>query len=115
MDEQEQVAAFIEAHDMHATTEFRLLDLVSEVGEVAKDVNESTNYGRERDLVDVSSEELGDVLFAVLALADTADIDAGEALDEALQKYEGRIEETESPSSNDWFSTVLQQAAERLS
>ncbi len=99
MDEQRAVAEFVDRNDLHAPPAFRLLDLVSELGEVAKDVNESTGYGTAPEDVDVNTDEIGDVLFALLALADALDIDAGEALDAALEKYERRMETQETPGS----------------
>lgn len=101
MDEQRQVAEFIERHSLDAPPAFRLLDLVSELGEVAKDVNESTDYGTTPEEVDVSTDEIGDVMFALLALADQLDVDAGEALAVALEKYESRLETQEKPSSGE--------------
>lgn len=92
MDAQDRVAAFVEAHDLQANPAYRVLDLVSEVGEVAKEVNRSTGYG-ETGEVEIAPDELGDTLFALLALAETVDVDAGAALEAALAKYEGRLEE----------------------
>ncbi|WP_394741032.1 MazG nucleotide pyrophosphohydrolase domain-containing protein [Natronococcus roseus] len=98
-DQQRRVAAFVDDHDLETPPTYRLLDLVSEVGELAKDANESTAYGAEPDDIEISSDEVGDVLFALLALADDLEIDAGEALEEALEKYERRLEEDGSASS----------------
>ena len=64
-----------------------MLDLVSEVGEIAKEVNLSTAYGAEEG-VEIADDELGDALFALLALADGIDVDAGSALEAAIGKYE---------------------------
>ncbi len=101
MDEQQQVAEFIDRHDLDAPPAFRLLDLVSELGEVAKDVNESTGYGTAPEDVAVSEDELGDTLFVLLALAAKLDVDAGKALDTALEKYESRLETQDNPSSGE--------------
>jgi NTP pyrophosphatase (non-canonical NTP hydrolase) len=101
MEEQQQVADFVAHHDIEAPPTFRLLDLVSELGEVAKDVNESTGYGTTPADVAVSEDELGDTLFALLALAEELDVDAGEALDTALAKYESRLETGDDPSSGE--------------
>jgi NTP pyrophosphatase (non-canonical NTP hydrolase) len=38
----------------------------------------------------VNRDELGDALFALLALAEELDLDAGDALEESLAKYENR-------------------------
>ena len=101
MDAQQRVATFVENHEMDAPVVYRLLDVVSELGEVAKDATESTDYGAHPEDVDLSADEFGDALFALLALGDAADIDAEQALDGALEKYEGRITDSGSPSSGE--------------
>lgn len=80
MKEQRRVAAFVEENGLEAPPEFRLLDLVSELGEVAKDAAESTDYGDDPGALAVQRDELGDALFSLLALAD------------ALAKYARRME-----------------------
>ena len=62
---QDQVAEFVERHALHAPLAYRLLDLTSELGELAKALLNATDYGR-RELqvgaVDANwEEELGDV------------------------------------------------------
>jgi NTP pyrophosphatase (non-canonical NTP hydrolase) len=99
MDEQEAVAAFVAEHDLEAPPAYRLLDLVSEVGELAKEAAESTDYGGEPAGLAVAEDELGDALFALLALAESLDADAGAALAVALEKYERRLSETGDPGS----------------
>jgi NTP pyrophosphatase (non-canonical NTP hydrolase) len=94
MDEQRRVSEFVATHDMETEPAYRLLDLQSELGELAKEVCESTDYGNDPGDVTVSDDELGDALFALLALADELDVDAGAALETSLAKYEGRIEST---------------------
>lgn len=100
MDEQERVAAFLDRHDLRTDPEYRVLDLASEVGEIAKEAAESTDYGAGGE-VDVARDELGDALFALLALADSLDVDAGAALEAAVEKYEQRIEATGSAGSGE--------------
>lgn len=99
MEEQNKVAEFIEKYEMDGTTEFRILDLVSEVGEVAKDATKSAGYGTDPDNLSVKKDEIGDVLFSLLAVAESLDIDAEEALNLALEKYERRINEKGDPGS----------------
>ncbi|UPW01504.1 MazG-like family protein [Halorussus gelatinilyticus] len=101
MNSQQKVATFLADHEMDADPAYRVLDLASEVGELAKDANESTDYGADPDALDVKSDELGDALFALLALAESLDVDAEDALDEALAKYEARIEERGDPGSGE--------------
>jgi NTP pyrophosphatase (non-canonical NTP hydrolase) len=101
MDEQRRVAEFVAWHDLETPPEFRLLDLVSELGEVAKNATESTDYGDRPADLELDSDEIGDVLFALFALAESVDVDAGDALEEALAKYEARLDEDGSPASGE--------------
>ena len=100
MDDQARVAAFLDANDLHAPPENRVLDLASEVGELAKNVNETTDYGASGG-ADVDRDELGDALFCLLALADELGYDAGDALDEALAKYEQRLADAGTAGSGE--------------
>lgn len=99
MESQKRVAEFLDRHQLETRPEFRLLDLVSEVGEVAKEANESTDYGAVPDTLEVDPLEIGDVLFALLALSHSLEVDAEDALEQALDKYERRLAEGESPAS----------------
>ena len=99
MKEQRRVAAFVASNDLRSPPGFRLLDLVAEVGELAKDANESTGYGDSPDEIWIAPDEIGDALFALLALAESLDVDADDALDAAIEKYEERLAETGDPSS----------------
>lgn len=101
MVDQRRVARFLDEHDLRTDPASRVLDLASEVGELAKDVNESTDYGTSRAAATVSPGELGDALFCVLALAAETGIDAEEALTGALAKYEDRIDTRNSPGSGE--------------
>ena len=60
-----------------------------------------TAYGQKDDFLKTDSMtlEFGDVIFSLLALANSLDIDAQEALDLALAKYEKRIQAKNNPSS----------------
>lgn len=97
--QQRRVAAFVERHDLETPPAYRLLDLASEVGELAKDANASTEYGSSPADLEIESDEIGDALFALLALADSLEIDASEALEEAIEKYEKRLADGDSPGS----------------
>jgi len=89
---QQQVAAFLAENEMHAPPAYRLLDLTAEIGEVAADAAKSSAYGESPESLSVSEDELGDALFALLALATELDVDAGAALETSLSKYEARID-----------------------
>lgn len=99
MPEQTLVAEFVADHDLAAPPAFRLLDLVSEVGELAKAAATSTGYGADPDAVALPEDEVGDALFALLALADRQGVDAGTALRTAVEKYERRLAEGGDPGS----------------
>lgn len=101
MDEQDRVGTFVDRYDIDADPTYRALDLASEVGEVAKEVTESSDYGASPGEVEIARDELGDALFALLALCESLEVDASAALDEALAKYEDRLEETGSPASGE--------------
>jgi NTP pyrophosphatase (non-canonical NTP hydrolase) len=102
MDSQDIVAEFLTTHDLHVDPTYRLLDLSAEVGELAADAadaTDATDYGAAPEDLDLSRDELGDALFALLALAEGTDTDAGIALAESLAKYETRIEAAGAPGS----------------
>ncbi len=101
MKEQEKVEKFIEENDLEGTTAFRILDLTAEVGEIASDAAKSADYGLEEDKIDVKEDEIGDVLFSLLAVASDLGVDAGEALEKSLEKYSERIEGSGTPGSGD--------------
>jgi len=100
IDPQRQVRRFMRRHGLQHDAVTHMLDHMSEVGELAKLVLEVSDYGHRPidDAVDFSGE-LGDVLYSVLALATALDVDAGEALDGALRKYERRLGEHGGPGS----------------
>lgn len=100
-DYQHRVANFIATHEMDAPPAYRALDAASELGEVAKELNESTDYGSDPDDAEIAEDELGDTLFALLALAEATDTDAEAALETALDKYEQRLAERDTAASGE--------------
>ncbi|WP_273836660.1 MazG nucleotide pyrophosphohydrolase domain-containing protein [Halococcus sp. PRR34] len=99
MDEQQKVAEFVDEHDLDRSTEFRLQNLVEEIGEIGEDAIESAEYDDSPGEITVTRDEFGDVLFTALQMGKSAGIDASEALDASLEKYEERIEESGVSSS----------------
>ena len=78
----------------------RMLDIESEVGELAKEVLKSTKYGtKEFNKTEDFELELGDVLYSILSLADETGVDANVALDKVLAKYRKRIENNDNMGS----------------
>ena len=90
---QEKVKRFCIKHDLDHPVEHRLIDIMSELGEVAKDILVETDYGH-RGIKDPKNleEELGDLQYSIITLANALDIDLDFALEKVLEKYEDRIE-----------------------
>lgn len=75
--------------------ENRILDIQSELGELAKEVLKSTNYGKKELVITKELElELGDVLYSLLTFANENGVSIEKCLDGALAKYEKRNLET---------------------
>lgn len=73
------------------SAENRLLDIQSELGELAKEVLKSTDYGKNKLVVTKELElEFGDVLYSLLTFADENGMVAEKNLDEVLEKYAKR-------------------------
>ncbi len=97
---QEEVARFVSAHGLEASIEARLLDLTSEVGELAKEALKGSAYGRQPFTPGENwAAELGDVLFSLAALANSTGANLDEALSSALAKYESRMSSRLDPGS----------------
>ena len=78
----------------------RLLDIQSEIGELAKEYLKHSSYGTsEFELNDDFILEYGDVLYSFLSLADELNIDSKFALDKVINKYKARIEKHGSMGS----------------
>ncbi|PYE50466.1 MazG nucleotide pyrophosphohydrolase domain-containing protein [Deinococcus yavapaiensis] len=99
-DPQRHIYDFVRSHGLVADPTARLLDLASEVGEVAKELLKATHYGVAPFTPSAAwAEELGDVYFSLLCLADATDVDLDEALDRVLAKYAHRLAERGDASS----------------
>lgn len=91
---QKKVQDFVRTHDIETDIKSRMLDLQSEIGELAKEILKSTHYGKTEFIPDADWEnELGDALFALICLANQTDVYLDSALKKALQKYERRLAE----------------------
>jgi|GEM_PF-1146857 len=97
---QDHIEKFVKVHDIDTSIENRALDLVSEVGEVAKELLKGSAYGkRDQQITPELQEELGDALFSLLCLANIAKIDLDVALMQVLAKYENRLNNQQDMSS----------------
>lgn len=78
----------------------RLLDLVSETGELAKEYLKPTKYGTEDFIVtDNYKLEFGDCLYCLLSLANETHIDASECLEMVIEKYKKRLSNCQTMDS----------------
>lgn len=90
-DTDDAVRDFLVRSGLNCGVEHRLLDISSELGEVSKEVLKASEYGKvEPRMTEDLAEEVGDLLFAVHALASELDLDSQERLTAALKKYEAR-------------------------
>jgi len=90
---QQKVKKFCDDNNLNTSFAYTILDLMSEVGEVSKEILKITSYGQ-KPLVykEELSEELGDVFFSLIAAANAMNIDLQESLDKVLAKYTERLE-----------------------
>lgn len=94
---QNAVKTFKQKHKLEVSTDAAILDLCSEVGEVAKlAFSETVGKSVENSKWE---EELGDALFSVLSVMNTKNIDASKALHAVLAKYEKRFQDKGSIDS----------------
>lgn len=90
---QQVVNQFMEEKKMKSKPDVRILDLTSEVGELAKEVLKGTNYGQQSfQKTDEFEGELGDVLFSLICLANESECNLNECLNQVLNKYHHRFE-----------------------
>jgi len=97
---QKTVDDFLNRYNLHTDIVSRFIDVVSEIGELGKEILTGSNYGKKNlDSNTLLKNEIGDCLFSLLALCCEAKISAGEALRDALKKYETRFEQKQSIGS----------------
>ncbi len=89
---QETVATFVAKHHLETSVEVRVLDLVSEIGEVAKEVLKASEYGQQSFQPTAEwSGELADAFFSLICVANSTNVNLEVALAEALEKYQQRL------------------------
>ncbi len=101
MARQEEVDIFVKHYGLYIEPEYRFMDLVSELGEVSKQIIAQTDYGDKEKIekTEYLEEELGDLYFSLIVLANSLNIDLDIALDNVMEKYKKRIEENGDPGS----------------
>ncbi len=99
--DQEIVKKFVKENDLESSIESRLIDLVSKLGELAKEINLSSNYGKTSiNKSDRLLEELGDVYYSLLTVAEYFDEDISVLLKKVIEKYQKRLKKGRFSSSN---------------
>lgn len=85
---------FIAQHHLETQPAYSLLDIMSELGEVAKELLQGTDYGRGSGTADATRmrEEIGDLMFAVAYLSTLYDVDPEAAMWESVHKFERRLQ-----------------------
>lgn len=91
-DIQEKVNELIKKYNLESSTEIRFIDLVSEIGELGKEILKGNDYGKKNFFnTDNIEFEVGDVFFSLICVANDLNIDLTKALDKVLNKYENRF------------------------
>ena len=91
---------FVSKYDLEVPVTSRMLDLVSEVGELSKEILKGSNYGSTSlKSTEDWEEEIGDVYFSLLSLANSTEVSLVKALDKVIYKYEVRLEKKSKPES----------------
>ena len=99
---QQKIQDFVNKNNLDSPTEFRVLDLVSETGEVAKEILKMTNYGNADLKINEDVKlELGDVLYSLIVVANKLNVNLDEALNLVLQKYERRLSKGSAGSESE--------------
>lgn len=100
---QKRAVNFAQKHNLDHEPSVYALDLLSELGEVAKEILLATDYGK-RPFPEASpnlSNELGDALYSLCQLATAAGVDLDQALAASLDKYEQRWQDDQQIGSRD--------------
>lgn len=98
---QRKIKEFCKEHNLEHPPEHRLLDTMSELGEVAKELLKMTDYGgKPLEVREEIKSELGDVLYSLITVANYFNVDLGQALEMVIEKYEKRLKKGSASSEN---------------
>ena len=88
---QKRINEFIDDKNIDTTVETRMIDLVNELGELCKEILIGNGYGKKQFAkTEDWKNEIGDVLFSLILLANSTKTDMEDALTLVLEKYEKR-------------------------
>lgn len=89
---QKEINEMIKKYDLEISAETRFIDLVSEIGELGKEILKGNDYGKkEFSNTDNLESEVGDVLFSLICIANGLNIDLKSALNGVMKKYNSRF------------------------
>lgn len=89
---QKEINEMIKKYNLESSTEIRFIDLVSEIGELGKEILKGNEYGKkEFSNTDNLESEVGDVLFSLICIANGLNIDLKSALNGVIAKYNSRF------------------------
>jgi len=92
MNYQEKVKEFCETFNLDSGVEFKVLDLISEVGKFSKEVLKATDYGKEKVIQKGEIEfEMGGIFYSLISIANSLDMDLEKSLDKVLEINKKRL------------------------
>ena len=93
IDLQKKIKDFCQENDLNCNIQSRILDIISELGELSKEILKSTQYGKihSRVVSDNIMTEIGDVYFSLICLTNQLEVDAESAINMAIDKYKARL------------------------
>ncbi|MFA5406621.1 MAG: MazG nucleotide pyrophosphohydrolase domain-containing protein [Candidatus Nanoarchaeia archaeon] len=95
------VNSFCEAHGLNSSPETCFIDLLSELGEVGKELLRMSDYGHKKTAVNNEIKgELGDAFYSLIMLANSTGVNLEEELKNALEKYEERFKKKGNAGSD---------------
>lgn len=95
---QKEVLRIVEKFNFNWSNYVQYIHLVEEVAELGEALTvhegDRKSGGGEKALADHNDikEELGDILFTVLQIANQLNVDLGETLEETFKRYSGKLE-----------------------
>ncbi len=99
---QRRIREFSKEHKLDSAPEYKILDTISELGEVAKEMLKMTDYGKTNVVFrEEMRSEIGDLLYSVVTVANSLHVDLEEAVEGVLIKYETRLKKGGAGSEND--------------
>ena len=93
-----------EKANININTNIIMLDLISETGELSKEILKKSDYGKkninQNEIDNNMKLELGDVLFSLILLSKSLNVNLEEAFNLSIKKYEDRLNQKGRISSN---------------